>query len=56
MILCAHLFKNCNSLTPTEQEKIDATSMIDEDNDPENSSKERNIDLKLKNKEIQFFK
>ncbi|KAL4508359.1 hypothetical protein ABPG72_003663 [Tetrahymena utriculariae] len=41
LIFCAHLFNNCPGLTPTEQEKIVAAGMIDDDNDPEASREER---------------
>lgn len=41
LIFLAHLFNNCSGLTPTEEEKMTAAGIIDDDNDPEASREER---------------
>lgn len=41
LIFLAHLFNNCPGLTPTEEEKMEAAGIIDDDNDPEASREER---------------
>jgi len=41
LIHCAHIFNNCPGLTATEDEKVAAAGLIDDDNDPEASREER---------------
>ncbi|EGR31974.1 hypothetical protein IMG5_098980 [Ichthyophthirius multifiliis] len=41
LIFTAHLFNNCPGLEPTEQEKVDAAELIDDDKDYETPREER---------------